>query len=300
MSRSVLLTSAQKHWQLTIALTIWVCEFIFALVLFARWRADFFAVQPMFWFGAFVTLLLAVAAVIARRLAHQNKISCGCCSSSQKRTTIGADLLTILPSVVCGIALLPLGFAISVSFLILLTLLLCVATFFVAESSHLKALYYLNVIMWGESVAVPANQSHEDPPPVDHSHEIDLSLEERLLQQTDIPVEINGQVISHPENITQSITRQVTEEGCEIISGRTLVTVVAGAKQANVHIPFSPPLQTNPEVTCEIETGYSARVVPTAIYSYGTRLEVRLTEPAEEEMTMEVSFSATASHQNVS
>ncbi|VAX40083.1 hypothetical protein MNBD_PLANCTO02-638, partial [hydrothermal vent metagenome] len=157
MSRSVLLTSAQKHWQLTAALTIWVCEFVFASVLFTRWRAGLFTVEPMFWFGAFVTFLLAVAAVIARRLAHQNSAVCGCCSSFQKRATIGADLLTILPPVICGIALLPLGFAISVSFLILLTLLLCVATFFVAESSHLKALYYLNVVMWGESVVVSAN-----------------------------------------------------------------------------------------------------------------------------------------------
>ena len=72
-------------------------------------------------------------------------------------------------------------------------------------------------------------------------------------------------------------------EGKQTIEGMLLARFEPGQRTAAAHIAFCPPLAAVPSPHIEIGDGPAATVNVTRLLTYGARLEVRLTEPAEEE-----------------
>jgi hypothetical protein len=68
----------------------------------------------------------------------------------------------------------------------------------------------------------------------------------------------------------------------------------AGQRTANVHLAFCPPTAATPEVEIEQIDGPESRVQVSQVLPYGVRVELKLSEPAEESTIVLLQFSAIA------
>ena len=82
------------------------------------------------------------------------------------------------------------------------------------------------------------------------------------------------------EQLTQQITRERTPSGSETIHALVRVTCPPGDRLAVVHLAFCPPLDAPPRLIAHVldESGAEAKI--TSAQTYGTRIEIRLGEPA--------------------
>ena len=96
------------------------------------------------------------------------------------------------------------------------------------------------------------------------------------------------------DSLSQWLTRSPGEHGQESIEGVFHVSFDAGQKQATLHIPFSPPFASLPEVSCEVVNDCSARTKVGATYAYGTRIDVRRSSGVKLATVAEIGFRAVA------
>ena len=294
MPRSKFLLSAQRNWQLTLAYTIWSSEVVVAIILYLRWVNGAFIAPAGWYFGGLFMLCTGILACIARFLQHQQVSQTALQNEYNPWQTFMADLLTILPPLLCGVSLIALDSIFNITLLLTLSIILCVAIFFVAETAHEKTLYYLKVIAWGESALAelqaekPVQQSDTLDEAIDHNLEAKL---QGLFSEAK-PAEL---ATNSSDQILQTMTRSLAADGSETIAGTLHIEIAVGEREHIAHIPFEPALAEKPELTVDANGIFAARVTPAAIHNYGTRLEIRLNEPAEEQGVVEISYRATAS-----
>ncbi len=94
------------------------------------------------------------------------------------------------------------------------------------------------------------------------------------------------------DSTTQWMTRQSLPDGTEQIEGAIRVSFAAGQRAASVHVPFSPPFATVPQVECETDGDDPARWKLAVVYAYGMRVDLKR-ESSDEPAEIELSYSAT-------
>jgi len=95
------------------------------------------------------------------------------------------------------------------------------------------------------------------------------------------------------EQVLQRLTRVRTVDGHEAISGTLLAEFAPGERNATLHVAFCPPFETLPNLEAQIADDSEASVKVTQVLHNGAQLEVRLPEPADETIAVEVEFFAT-------
>jgi|GEM_PF-6170967 len=114
--------------------------------------------------------------------------------------------------------------------------------------------------------------------------------------RTVIPLADTGSTVSGDIQIADhsrqtQFDRIRDELGGEMIEGTVVIHFARGQKRANVHVPFSPPLQGAPEVECSAVEHDSVRVKVPERRTWGIRIEGRRTDTSRVE-DVEVAFSA--------
>ncbi len=94
------------------------------------------------------------------------------------------------------------------------------------------------------------------------------------------------------ENLVQQLYRLADEDGQEIIYGTVRADFVAEQRTTVVHIGFCPPLTYLPEIEAEALPGSIAKIKVVQALAHGTRLEVRLPAPAEEDFFLWIDMAA--------
>ncbi len=93
------------------------------------------------------------------------------------------------------------------------------------------------------------------------------------------------------ESTTQWMTRQALPSGVDQIEGAIRVSFAAGQRAVSVHVPFSPPFATVPQVECEAIGDDPVRWKVSVVYAYGMRVELKR-ESNDEPGDIELSYSA--------
>lgn len=94
------------------------------------------------------------------------------------------------------------------------------------------------------------------------------------------------------ENIVQQLYRLADEHGQQIIYGTVRADFVADQRTAVVHVGFCPPLSYLPEIEAEALPGSLAKIKVVQALAHGTRLEIRLPSPAEDDFFMWIDMAA--------
>lgn len=94
------------------------------------------------------------------------------------------------------------------------------------------------------------------------------------------------------ENLLQQLYRLKDEQGQEIIYGTVKADFVTDQRTAVVHVGFCPPLSYLPEIEAEALPGSFARTKVVQSLAHGTRLEVRLASPAENDLSLWIDMAA--------
>lgn len=94
------------------------------------------------------------------------------------------------------------------------------------------------------------------------------------------------------EGILQQLFR-VREEDHEVIYGTVRAQFDAGQQHATVHVGFCPPLASAPSVETEACDFEEAKVKVAQAMAHGVRLDVKLSEPAEEACSVAIDLAAT-------
>lgn len=98
-----------------------------------------------------------------------------------------------------------------------------------------------------------------------------------------------------PGVLRQRFERRELPAGAEIVRGRVVVAVPAGARTGYGHLGFCPAFAATPAV--EVSTAYDGvevTVTAAEILPWGVRVECRLAEPAEEPLEIAVDLAATS------
>jgi hypothetical protein len=106
-----------------------------------------------------------------------------------------------------------------------------------------------------------------------------------------------NRLVPHPGNrpeTTQWMSRSQVD-GLDVAEGAFRVRFAAGQRLAPVHLPFSPPLADTPEFECEPADDSDLRFRTTAVHAYGIRIEVSRSSDCNEQATVEVAWTASAS-----
>jgi len=111
------------------------------------------------------------------------------------------------------------------------------------------------------------------------------AAEERATKQREAE-QPQSEASSPPE-----LNRTHDELGGEVVEGVIKVRFDKGQKRANLHVPFSPPLATMPDVECECVGDETLRLKVPVRQSYGIRIEARRSN-ADESLDTEVGFAA--------
>ncbi len=93
------------------------------------------------------------------------------------------------------------------------------------------------------------------------------------------------------DSTTQWMTRQSLPSGVDQIEGAIRVSFAAGQRAVSVHVPFSPPFATVPQVECEAIGDDPVRWKISVVYAYGMRVELKR-ESNDEPGDIELSYSA--------
>lgn len=90
-----------------------------------------------------------------------------------------------------------------------------------------------------------------------------------------------------------AIERTIDASGAEMVEGVAVVRFERGQKKANIHIPFSPPMNGKPEVEVECVGGEQIRLKVPMSEPYGMRIEARRSNTSEA-LEAEIGFAAMA------
>ena len=126
----------------------------------------------------------------------------------------------------------------------------------------------------------------------DEVFENEALLATTFVEQVDSPAE--GVVeAEETEEIVQQLFRVRDELGQEVIYGTLKADFLAGQRTAVVHAGFCPPLPHLPEIEAESFRGPEARIKIVQAFAHGTRMDVRLTAPAEQDCQVWIDMAAT-------
>jgi len=92
--------------------------------------------------------------------------------------------------------------------------------------------------------------------------------------------------------VTQQLTRDVDADGVERISGWLRAEFEAGQRTSVVHLSFCPPMNKTPELMVEQADGPTARIKTAQLLAHGARLDLKLSQPADEDDSVLLQFSA--------
>lgn len=96
-----------------------------------------------------------------------------------------------------------------------------------------------------------------------------------------------------PGQLRQRFARYETPAGAECVRGRIAVLIASGARSGHGHVGFCPAFERSPTVAVSTDyDGVEATVAAAEILPWGVRVEVRLTEPAEEAIVIPVDLVA--------
>jgi hypothetical protein len=94
------------------------------------------------------------------------------------------------------------------------------------------------------------------------------------------------------EKILQQYSRVRSAEGQDTISGTLVAEFAAGERQVTVYAGFCPPFELLPEVEVNVADDFEAEVKLAQVLHNGAQIDVRLSEPAEEPVTVTIEFVA--------
>ena len=98
-----------------------------------------------------------------------------------------------------------------------------------------------------------------------------------------------------PGQLRQRFARYETPAGTDCVRGRIAVPIAAGARSGHGHVGFCPAFERTPTVAVSTDyDGVEATVAAAEILPWGVRVEVRLTEPAEEPLVIPVDLAASS------
>jgi len=118
--------------------------------------------------------------------------------------------------------------------------------------------------------------------PTEHDFEAEL--------QNSLPIQNHA---DSAEQILQQLYRVRDEQGQEIVYGTVRADFEAGQRTAVVHVGFCPPLAHIPEIEAESLPGTPSRIKIVQALAHGTRLDVRLPAPAENNRHIWIDLAAT-------
>jgi hypothetical protein len=94
------------------------------------------------------------------------------------------------------------------------------------------------------------------------------------------------------DSIVQRIVRVRDAEGVESVRGTLRADFLAGQRHATLYVGFCPPLARLPDLEAEVADGPDATLKVVQAFAHGARLDLRLSEPAEEACCVLVEFVA--------
>lgn len=135
-----------------------------------------------------------------------------------------------------------------------------------------------------ESINAFVSADHES-----RSSVVDQRLPKRPVQPPAIPTPSDAETTRPATG--PDIQRSTDASGSVIVEGSMPIRFEVGQKRANVHIPFSPPLPTAPEVEAECVGEGDLRLKIPVKQTYGIRIEARRTDDSEP-LESEIAFAA--------
>jgi len=98
-----------------------------------------------------------------------------------------------------------------------------------------------------------------------------------------------------PGHLRQRFARYETPAGNDHVRGRIVVAIASAARTGHGHLGFCPAFEITPTVTVATDyDGVEATVAAAEVLPWGVRVEVRLTEPAEEPLEIPVDVVASS------
>jgi hypothetical protein len=97
---------------------------------------------------------------------------------------------------------------------------------------------------------------------------------------------------ANPEQVLQQLTRFRTADGKHAIRGSLAAEFEAGERQTTVYVGFCPPFERLPQAEVNATDDFDADVKLVQVLHNGAQLDVRLTESAEEAITVSIEFFA--------
>ncbi|MDB5337194.1 MAG: hypothetical protein JWN70_2813 [Planctomycetaceae bacterium] len=94
------------------------------------------------------------------------------------------------------------------------------------------------------------------------------------------------------EELISRLQRRHLDSGADLLEGQLVATFEAGARQAVLHVPFSPPFSAAPHIDCEVADGSEVRIKVGAVFTYGVRLELKRTSAELPEQAVAVEIYA--------
>lgn len=93
-------------------------------------------------------------------------------------------------------------------------------------------------------------------------------------------------------SVLQVVRRVRNADGVESVRGTLQAEFIAGQRHATLYVGFCPQLARLPDLEAEVVDGPDASLKVVQAFAHGARLDVRLSEPAEEPCSVVVEFVA--------
>ncbi len=245
-----------------LAIGIWSGLTIIAVVVLSRKLNGAFEQQPHDLAACLIAFFAMTLGVIANILFQLTKRT-----ATNPASSIVAGVITLVPPIVLGVALLS------------------------SHSSNTAVTFLVTLFVLASAVVVVAGEkSIQMRPPTQMgtirllSHESDVAS----LGQTTSPE------VSLDETVSQWMTRKALSTGDDRLEGAIKVHLDARQRQANIHIPFSPPFSIPPQIDCDVLNDCPVRLKVRAVHPFGARIELRRSAATQTEETVEVGFRAIA------
>jgi hypothetical protein len=94
------------------------------------------------------------------------------------------------------------------------------------------------------------------------------------------------------ETVLQQLTRVRTGDGKDAIRGTLTAEFMAGERQTTLYIGFCPPFELLPQFEAHVNDDFEAELKVVQVLHNGAQFDVRLSEPAEEAISVSIEFFA--------
>ena len=291
MPKRAAITLQRNDWRRTLAAALWTATTIMAAVVVSRRLGGHFAggLHP-----APTSLIVALLTGLNMAAAALLKSATSDAAMQRWSVSLGVFLAALVPPFAMGVSLLAARSATGFPALVTLTLLCAVAMLVwgtdirwspsANESPSDIAVTVgptetINGISAARELAIAAASETDESLTLDGFDELDV----------DDPADSDGQAFS------QSMSRVTQSDGSETIEGTVTLRFDVGQQIGVVHLPFSPPLAGQPQVSCYLLEDIPVRLRVTATHTYGVRLEARRIETTSSAEEIIVGYTVSAS-----